>query len=205
MEKVQKITINNNENLLRSVSLVEDFSDIDKLKEKIDVLAKYCEENKVFAMAAIQLGINSRIIYLKNTDLEMANAMQEEEVPDEVENFNLKKVLINPEIIESVGETYYWENCASCLDNSGYVKRPYKIVVRYFDILENEIEEEFIGFEATVLSHELDHLDGILHIDIAEKILYLTVEERKKLRLKEGYKVVSEDCEYVKPKIRVRR
>ena len=34
-------------------------------------------------------------------------------------------------------------------------------------------------FESTVLSHELDHLDGILHIDIALELLVIDKEEQK--------------------------
>lgn len=205
MECHQQLTIYDNEVFLRSVSIEEKFLDKNLLDNNIKILAQFCEENKVFAMAAIQLGINKRILYLKNTDLEMANEMQQDIVSKETENYNLKKVLINPQIIESYGETYYWENCASCLDYSGYVKRPYKIKVKYLDVNQREVEEEFIGFEATVLSHELDHLDGILHIDIAEKILELPIEKRKKLRQKEGYKVVSKTKNYVKPNILKRR
>lgn len=205
MEKLKSLTIKNNEQYLRQISLSETFKNIKELKENIIVLENFCEENEVMAMAAIQLGINKRIVYLKNTDIEIVNRMQKDFVSDADENFNIKKVLINPEILESVGETYYWEACASCLDYVGYVKRPYKIKVKYYDIQQKEIIEEFCGFEATVLSHELDHLEGLLHIDIAEKMQILNVKERKKLRQKEGYLIVSENCNYEKPNKEKRR
>ena len=41
------------------------------------------------------------------------------------------------------------------------VKRPYKIKVKYCDIEGIEKEEYFEGFEATVLCHEIDHLDEL--------------------------------------------
>ena len=72
------------------------------------------------------------------------------------------KVLINPVIINRIGLTEYWEACASCLDNCGKVLRPYKIDLEYYDIKGNKQLETFEGFETTVLSHEMDHLDGIL-------------------------------------------
>lgn len=56
--------------------------------------------------------------------------------------------------------------------------------------------EIFEGFEATVLSHEMDHLDGILHIDIAEEILKMSVDERKVWRQSHGYKVYSKTGKY---------
>ena len=47
------------------------------------------------------------------------------------ENYNEARVLINPVIISKEGLTDYWEACASCLDNIGHVKRPYKIIIKY--------------------------------------------------------------------------
>ena len=72
------------------------------------------------------------------------------------------------------GLTEYWENCASCLDNMGLVVRPYEMDVHYYDVDGNEHEEKFEGFESTVLSHELDHLDGILRM-LQRKCLFLLV------------------------------
>ena len=37
--------------------------------ENIKVLEEYCKENEVMAMAAVQLGIPKRLVYLKNTNL----------------------------------------------------------------------------------------------------------------------------------------
>lgn len=99
------------------------------------------------------------------------------------------------------GETYYWENCASCMDNMGRVKRPYSIKVRYQDKDFNQKEETFEGFKATVFSHEYDHLFGILHIDIADKVYDMPREERRKFREnpENKYKVVSKTKIYKHP------
>ena len=74
---------------------------------------------------------------------------------------------------------------------NGKVRRPYKIRVKYFDLYGNLHEDEFEGFESTVLCHEIDHLDGILHIDIADKVIKGTKEERIELRKKEEYTIIS--------------
>lgn len=42
-----------------------------------------------------------------------------------------------------------------------------------------------------MLWHEVDHLDGILHIDIADEVIKGTKEERIALRKKEGYTIIS--------------
>ena len=78
----------------------------------------------------------------------------------------------------------------------GLVVRPYEIVVKYSDIDGLEHEEKFEGFETTVLSHELDHLDGILHMDVAEKVIQMSVEERKNFRKEHPYEIISKTCEY---------
>ena len=148
------------------------------------------------AMAAIQLGIPKRLIYIKNTNLDIINKLQTNSINDNEKNYNEARVLINPIIINREGLTEYWEACASCLDNCGRVLRPYKIDLEYDDINGNKHLEIFEGFESTVLSHEMDHLDGILHIDIAEEVLQMPVEERKKWRQLHGYKIYSKTGDF---------
>ena len=190
MEKIKAITIEDNEEYLRQISLPVELDD-KELANDIEVLAKYCEEEDVMAMAAVQLGIPKRIIYLKNTNLDIINKMQEDKESEEERNYNEKKVLINPVITSKEGLTDYWEACASCLDNTGHVKRPYRIELEYQDINGDVHKETYEGFESTVLSHEIDHLDGILHMDIADEVLVMTQEERKKFRQTHGYNIVS--------------
>lgn len=196
---MKAITINDNEEFLRQISKDVDLND-DNLLNDIKVLEEYCKENRVMAMAAVQLGIPKRLIYLKNTNLDIINKMQENAATEEDEKYNEARVLINPVIKTREGLTEYWEACASCLDNTGLVERPYKILVDYIDLNGEKHEDIFEGFESTVLSHEFDHLDGILHIDIAKKVLVLDVEERRKLRQKEGYKVLMKTGDYNKLK-----
>lgn len=204
MEKseLKSITIADNEEYLRQISVPVDISNDADLKHDINVLEKYCMENEVMAMAAVQLGIPKRLVYLKNTNLDIINKMQTDSTSEDEEAYNEARVLINPVIISREGLTEYWEACASCLDNCGRVLRPYKINVEYFDEQGNKHHDIFEGFESTVLSHEMDHLDGVLHMDVAEEVLYLTKEERKAWRQEHGYVTYSktEDYETLKRK-----
>ena len=209
MDKLESITIENNEQYLRQSSKKVDISD-PELHNNIVVLQDYCMQNDVMAMAAVQLGIPKRIVYVKNTNLEILNKRLTDEGKEETKDYNEAKVLINPEIITKEGLTTFWEACASCSWYegeikkwyNGKVKRPYKIRVRYFDIEGNEHEDEFEGFESTVLCHEIDHLDGILHIDIADKIIKGTKEERIELRKKEGYTIISQTGNFEQLKLK---
>ena len=82
--------------------------------------------------------------------------------------------LINPRIIlESVKEVYLsgGEGCLS-VDNphEGYVYRHNKIQVKAFNVQTKK--EEIItarGYEAIVLQHEIDHLNGVLYYDHINK------------------------------------
>lgn len=193
MQILKSITINDNEAFLRQKSSNVNVENDSELTNDINILDRFCKENDVMAMAAIQLGIPKRIIYLKNTNLEIINKMQVNMQTEEEKNYNESRVLINPVIINREGLTEYWEACASCLDNCGRVLRPYKIDLEYYDIKGNKYYETFEGFESTVLSHEMDHLDGILHIDIAEEVLIMTREERKKWRQTHEYIIYSKE------------
>ena len=191
MEGQHLITITDDEQFLRQISNEVGFTDLE-LHSDIITLEEFCKNNEVMAMAAIQVGIPKRLIYLKNTNLDIINKMQTDSTTEEEDNYNEARVLINPVITSSEGLTEYWEACASCLDNTGKVKRPYKINVEYYDEDREKKQEVFVGFESTVLSHEMDHLDGILHMDIADEVLFLNVEERKKLRQEQGYNILAE-------------
>ena len=195
-KKIEAITIQDNEPFLRQISSFVDIKNDKELMNDIDILDQFCKENKVMAMASVQLGIPKRIVYLKNTNLDIINKIQNNSNSEEIENYNEKKVLINPTILKREGLTEYWEACASCLDNMGRVLRPYKIELEYYDIDGNQKVETFEGFESTVLSHELDHLDGILHIDIAEEVIEMPANERKIWRQSHEYKIYQKDGDY---------
>lgn len=184
---LKAITIADDEEFLRQRSKEVDFNDKTYLDD-IKVLGEYCSTHEVFAMAAVQLGIPKRIIYLRNTKLEKIDDKE----------WNEARVLINPVIKERIGYTKYWEACASCLDNTGLVARPYKIKLEYYDLFGKKKECVFKDFEATVLSHEYDHLNGVLHMDIAEEVLVMNKEERKEFRLTHGYDVYHKFGSYEK-------
>lgn len=190
---LERKTIEKDEDYLRQISKPVNFESHDwkKAIEKLDYFCKHDDLN-MMAMASVQVGIPLRLIYLKKTDL---NRLEDD--------YNEEKILINPRIIKREGLTKYWEACASCGNYTGLVERPYKIQVEYFDMTEEKHIGEFIGFSATVISHEIDHLDGILHLDIALDIKELTEEERKELRKKEPYQIIQKDGEYNPTKQRI--
>lgn len=165
----------------------------DSYRDYAGKLAKFCRETACFALAAVQIGIPKRMIYLKNTTTDISPENKE---------YDEAKILINPTIISRKGLTKYWEACVSCLDNTGLVSRPYEMTAEYSDLDGAKHRETFVGFEATVLSHEMDHLNGILHMDVAEQVLQLTAPERKLFRKEHPYKILSKTAPYSPPQPR---
>ncbi len=100
-------------------------------------------------IAAPQLGVLRRVIFLKLPDME-------------------PWPLINPEIIERSREkVIVWDACLSFLSIFMQVERHREITVRYQNP-HGEISELRAGDECSLselLQHEIDHLDGILAID----------------------------------------
>ncbi|MBR9973030.1 peptide deformylase [Magnetospirillum sulfuroxidans] len=74
--------------------------------------------------------------------------------------------MVNPEIVwVSDDDNTYEEGCLSVPEHYGQVVRPRVIQVRYMDEAGAQKELETDGLLATVLQHEMDHLDGVLFID----------------------------------------
>lgn len=73
--------------------------------------------------------------------------------------------LINPEILSAEGEQINPEGCLSIPGRRCTVARPQKVVVKAQDRNGDPFELTGEGFLAIAVSHELDHLDGVLYID----------------------------------------
>ncbi len=78
--------------------------------------------------------------------------------------------LINPVLVDAVGEIVDVEGCLSVPGLTGDVKRAAEIRVKGLDRFGDDIEIKAGGFAARAFQHEIDHLDGILFTDMAENI-----------------------------------
>lgn len=91
-------------------------------------------------------------------------------------------LMINPELIWSSKETEKdWEGCLSIPGMRAKVSRHNKIEVRYTTIDGHEVKSHMEGFIARIFQHELDHLNGIVFLDRAEKHDYATEAEFMKI------------------------
>lgn len=77
--------------------------------------------------------------------------------------------LINPVVVETSGSQTGEEGCLSIPGRYETVTRPMFASVRAQDRFGNNFTVEGEGLKARALLHEIDHLDGILYIDKADK------------------------------------
>lgn len=104
------------------------------------------------AMAAPQIGVNQRIIIVRDDLDDKAN-----------DSFT---ALINPEVIRTEGKKRRdYEGCLSVPEIYGLVERPMKVKIKAELPDGREVRLRAEGFLARTLLHEIDHLDGILFID----------------------------------------
>ncbi len=92
--------------------------------------------------------------------------------------------MINPEIIESSDERITWEeSCLSVPEYAINVKRRRRVRVRWQDASGAPMEQEFLGFPAVVVQHEMDHLEGKTLLDHASRLKRgRYIKRMKKLR-----------------------
>lgn len=78
--------------------------------------------------------------------------------------------MINPVIEEQEGSQTGDEGCLSVPGLIGTVERPQRIKLRALDLDGREQVYEFEDWDARVMCHEYDHLDGILYTDKATNV-----------------------------------
>lgn len=105
------------------------------------------------ALAAIQIDQPYRIIVVRN----------------DFDNKDDKTfaVFINPEVVKREGEVQEdYEGCLSVKDIYGRVPRHNKIRLKALDDRGREVRVRAEGFLARIIQHEVDHLNGLLFIDL---------------------------------------
>ncbi|MEE4177028.1 MAG: peptide deformylase [Bacteroides sp.] len=79
---------------------------------------------------------------------------------------DLKKVFINPVILEKWGEEWLFnEGCLSFPDLREDIYRPSNIRIKYHDENFQLQEEEYDGIGARIIQHEYDHVEGVVMVD----------------------------------------
>lgn len=146
---IRNIRLDGDEILRKKSKEVEVIDDkiLNLLKDMVETMY----ESEGVGLAAPQVGILKRVIVI--------------DVGEGPKEF------INPKIVKQSGEQCGVEGCLSVPDFTGEVIRPEKVVVKALDMHGKEFKIEGTELLAVALCHEIDHLEGILFIDIATKII----------------------------------
>lgn len=73
--------------------------------------------------------------------------------------------LVNPEIVDAGDEREDYDGCLSFPGLFGESIRPHYLKVSGLTTYGETYERTFTGFDAVLVHHEIDHLDGVLFID----------------------------------------
>ncbi len=156
-----KIRILGDEVLRTVATPVEKFDK--KLRYLVDDMFETMYDAEGIGLAAPQVGESIRLLVVDVSDIE------EDKEPT---------AFINPEIIDSTGSSTVEEGCLSIPGAREEVTRPERIRVKYNDVDGKQFEEEFSGWMARVLQHEIDHLDGVLFIDYLSPVKQKIIESK---------------------------
>lgn len=148
--------------LLRSPSAPVERVDAE-LRTLMDDMLETMYDAPGIGLAAVQIAIPRRLIVL---DVNYRHA-------DEDGGARPKQpiCMVNPEIVASGDELrVHEEGCLSIPEFYAEVERPALVTVRYVDRVGKTQEQEFEDILATVIQHEVDHLDGKLFIDYISRL-----------------------------------
>jgi peptide deformylase len=121
------------------------------IRRLLDDMLETMYEAPGIGLAAVQVGHAKRVVVID------VSKKEEERNP---------LFLINPEIVWASEElSVYQEGCLSVPDYFEDVQRPSRVRVRHADRDGSVKEFDADGLLATVVQHELDHLEGGLFID----------------------------------------
>jgi peptide deformylase len=119
------------------------------------------------AIAAPQIGVPLRMFLVHNT----STAKEEKDLLPTL-------IAINPRIVKISKRSHLvGEGCLSVGENYGAVRRSTHATIRAFDENGKEYERGASGLLAQIFQHEVDHLDGILFVDKAERVWHKDSEE----------------------------
>ena len=137
---------NEQDEILRKKSREVEVID-EKIKELLNDMVETMHKYNGVGLAAVQVGVLKRVIVI--------------DLYDEKGIYKL----INPVIIKEKGDQECEEGCLSFPNKYAQVVRPMEVTVEALDENGKKIRVKGKGLLAQALSHEIDHLNGILFVD----------------------------------------
>jgi peptide deformylase len=118
-----------------------------------DMVETLYHHNRCVGLAANQVGKPWRIAVIDASRMDKPGSQHG------------RLILLNPFLVDKQDMHLSREGCLSVPDYTGNVMRASRVIVQAKDRMGNPLEIKAEGFEAIVLQHEVDHLDGALFLD----------------------------------------
>lgn len=136
------------------------------LKQLVEDMFETLDAANGIGLAAPQIGKSVRLFIVDGTALEEEPGME-----------NFKKVFVNSQLLEEVGNPWeFEEGCLSIPNIREKISRKEQLRIRYYDENWNMFEEEYDGMKARIIQHEYDHIEGKMFVD------YLTPLKKRLLK-----------------------
>jgi peptide deformylase len=118
------------------------------LAARVEEMYTVMYEEHGVGLAAPQVGWSERVLIINpsGTRKEDAEAL----------------TVINPRVLKRWGKSRAEEGCLSFPEIFVEVDRPVGIRMAWQDTTGREHEQDFVDFQARILQHEMDHLEGVL-------------------------------------------
>ena len=143
----------------------------EEVRRLIDDMVETMYASEGIGLAAPQVGELKRIVVVD---------ISSGEKPEEL------VVLINPEIEAEEGSVITEEGCLSFPDLTLEIERPRYVRVRGLNPEGKELDFEADGLLACALSHEIDHLNGVLIINRASPLKRDLMVRKIRKKIREG-------------------
>ena len=128
----------------------------DELRRLMDDMLATMYDAPGVGLAAPQIGVSRRLIVM--------DAARDDEPKAPI-------VMVNPRILDLADEMrVHEEGCLSIPEVTAEVERPAKARVAFLDRAGKPQEAALEGILATIVQHEIDHLNGVLFIDYLSRL-----------------------------------
>ena len=142
--------------ILKKVSKPVDVVD-DEIRKVLDDMLDTMYDAPGIGLAAIQIGIPLRMLVIDISS-----------VGDEDNNEKDPQFFINPEIIDPSDDlSSFEEGCLSVPGIWEEIERPDQCIVKFVNRDGQKEEKKCKGLLATVIQHEMDHLEGIVFVAVS--------------------------------------
>lgn len=148
----------------------------ENIQSIIDQMIQSMRNAPGVGLAAPQIGVPLKIVVLEDTTEYMSYASKTEIELQDRQPFDLL-VIVNPTLKTKGNKTaYFFEGCLSVDGYRALVERHLEVEVTGFGRDGSPLKVNARGWQARILQHECDHLDGIVYIDKMVSRTFRTVE-----------------------------